>query len=146
MEAILNYLGLGGFAVLLLSIFVEISPIKINPIQWMGNTFNRGLKTSIDRTESKLDEHIAQSYRNKIMIFQRELLEGKNFSQEEFDECIDACDAYEEYVKQNKLKNGKATLAIEYIKSSYKLCQASGDFIDISSKSKEANEALKKEA
>lgn len=119
MAEIADYFGVAGISLVLLAVFVEITPIKINPIRWLGDHLN---KTSIElskRTEKKLDEHIAQSYRDKILSFQNSLRFGLKFTYEEWNEVIDACDAYEKYVEENKLKNGKADLAIKYIKGKY---------------------------
>lgn len=119
MAEIADYFGVAGISLVLLAVFIEITPVKINPIRWLGDHLN---KTSIElskRTEKKLDEHIAQSYRDKILSFQNSLRFGLKFTYEEWNEVIDACDAYEKYVEENKLKNGKADLAIKYIKGKY---------------------------
>ena len=109
---------------------VEISPIKISPLKWLGNKLNADVKKKQDeieakltKVEGKLDEHVAQSYRNKILSFQNECLNGTKHTKEEFDEVIDACNLYEVYVRDNKLKNDKCELAICYIKRVYQKCQ-----------------------
>lgn len=131
MSQILNYLGVGGFALVFLSVFVEITPIKVNPIQWLGSRLFKVQTDKMDRIEKKIDEHIAQSYRNKILAFQNECLNGQRHTQEQFDEVLDACEAYEEYTKANKMSNGKAKLAIDYIKRVYSKCQDSRDFVNL---------------
>lgn len=136
MAEILNYLGVAGFAVILLSVFIEITPIKINPIQWLGSQLFAGLRKDVKVINDKLDEHIAQSYRDKIMSFQNELLNGQLHTQEEFDEVIDACDDYEEYIRTNALKNGKANAAIAYIRRMYNKCLDERAFINLSREEK----------
>lgn len=131
MAQIINYFGMGGTILILLAVFIEITPIKINPIQWLGNHWNMGIKSDVDKINSKLDEHIAQSYRNKILDFQKEILRGERHSQEEFDEVIEACEAYEKYIKDNELSNGKCEHAIKYINHTYDKCLDKKDFVDL---------------
>jgi len=87
-----------------------------------------GTQAQITKIEKKLDEHIAQSYRNKILNFQNELLRKERHSFEQFSEVLDAIDSYEAYCKENNVTNHKCTLAIDYIKSVYKQCQCESDF------------------
>lgn len=131
MESILNYLGVGGILFIILSVFIEIVPIKVYPIKWLGERLNAGMKERTDKLEKKLDEHIAQSYRNKILLAQSDLLNKRLFTQEEFDEVIDACTAYESFCKDNEVVNDKCTLAIRYIKRTYEYCQNNRSFINL---------------
>lgn len=107
---------------------VEITPIKISPLQWVGKRINAETLNRLDKVEEKLDEHIAQSYRNKILSFQNECLKDIKHTKEEFDEVLEACELYEEYVKANELKNDKCGLAIKYIKQTYMRCLNSRSF------------------
>lgn len=90
------------------------------------------LKQSTDGINKKLDEHIAQSYRNKILSFQNSCLRGERHSYEEFNEVIEAIQNYSDYVEKNNVKNEKCTLAIEYIRNIYKNCQNQSDFAPMS--------------
>lgn len=131
MAQILNYLGVGGISVIILSVFVEIVPVKVYPIKWLGNHLNAGAIERTDKLEKKLDEHIANSSRAKIFSFQNELLNGINHTQEQFDEVIDACSEYEKFCEDNKVVNGKCKLAIQYIKNTYESCQANRSFLNL---------------
>ena len=65
----------GWFTIfIIISLFVEIVPFKVNPIGWLGDRLNAPMYKKVAKIESKLDEHIAQSYRNKILAFQDLLL------------------------------------------------------------------------
>lgn len=125
--------GVGGWLaiVIILSMFVEVVPfIKINPVAWLGERLNASMYSRVDKIEKKLDQHIAQSYRNKILSFQDSLLlDGSaTFTKEQYDEVIDAIQLYEEYCKDNDIDNDKCVLAIEYIKKCYKECQEHRSF------------------
>lgn len=128
----LTNLGVGGWLsiVVVLSLLIEVTPISINPIGWLGERLNAKMYKRVDKIEEKLDQHIAQSYRNKILAFQDNiLLEGcYKFTKEQYDEVIDSITAYEEYCKENDIDNDKCKLAIEYIKRCYADCQNNRSF------------------
>lgn len=122
--------GIMVFVIILLSI-VQITPIKINPISWLGKTLNKDLSAKVEQNSKDLAEHIAQDHRNKIFRFQNELINGISHTKEEFDEVLDACAYYEDYVEKNELTNGKSIEAIKYIRNVYQKCLRSGDFVNI---------------
>lgn len=125
-------LSVGGWLAVfvILSLVVEITPIKINPVAWLGERLNAPMYKRVDKIERKLDQHIAQSYRNKILAFQDNLLlDGScTFTKEQYDEVIDSISLYETYCDENKIDNDKCVLAIEYIKKCYKECQNNRSF------------------
>lgn len=86
------------------------------------------IKEQIEKTSKKLDEHIAQSHRNKILEFQNSCFRGERHSYEEFQEVLDAIQYYEEFVETNKVKNEKCKMAIKYIRGIYESCQEQSDF------------------
>lgn len=125
-------LSVGGWLAVfvILSMFIEISPIKLNPVAWLGERLNAKMYKRVDKIENKLDQHIAQSYRNKILAFQDSLLlDGSStFTKEQYDEVIDAITLYESYCKENDIDNDKCVLAITYIKRCYTECQNNRSF------------------
>lgn len=130
-ETITN-LTIGGWLAffIIVSLFIEIIPVKINPVGWLGERLNATMYKRVDKIEKKLDEHIAQSYRNKILAFQDSLLlQGcSKFTKEQYDEVLLAITDYENYCKNNDVKNDKCVLAIKYIKRSYTECQNGRSF------------------
>ena len=121
----------GWFTIfIIISLFVEIVPFKVNPIGWLGDRLNAPMYKKVAKIESKLDEHIAQSYRNKILAFQDLLLSQSytEFTKEQYDEVIEAIGNYENYCKENEITNDKCTLAINYIKRCYTECQNKRNF------------------
>lgn len=126
--------GVVAVVVIILSL-IEITPIKLSPLAWVGKRVNKEVNARMDKMEkgmssfgSKLDEHIAQSYRNKILSFQGELLANQKHTLEEFNEVIEACQKYEKHCKENKVENDKCTLAINFIKWSFSECQKKHNF------------------
>lgn len=130
-----GHLTMGGWLALVViaSMLVEITPIKINPVQWLGNRLNTGIMKRVDAIERKVDDHIAQDFRNKILDFQNGLLiNGYTFyTQEQYSEVLEAINSYEHYCKTNNLNNDKCRLAIEYIERCYIKCLDSESFANL---------------
>lgn len=128
----ISQISIGGWVsvLVIISLFIEITPIKINPIGWLGRRLNASMNEKVEKIEQKVDEHIAQSFRNKILAFQDSiLLQGpSSFTQEQYNEVIDAITKYEKYCKENNIDNDKCVLAIGYIKRSYTHCQNNRSF------------------
>lgn len=116
-------LSLSGWTslVLILCMFIEITPVKINPIGWFGKRLNKDMYARVDKIEKKLDTHIAEGYRNYILNFQRELLNDENtqFTFEEWKKAINNCQDYEKYCEDNNIDNDIITQAIEFIRAEY---------------------------
>lgn len=128
-------LSVGGWLSIFIigSLFIEISPIKINPIGWLGEHLNAPMYKRVNKIEAKLDEHIAQSYKNKISSFQDLLLtQGCTaFTKEQYDEVLDAIRDYEKHCEDNHVQNDKYVLAIAYIKNCYSECQNNRSFASL---------------
>ena len=112
------------------SVFIQIIPIKINPwdklLKWAGDRINHNVNQKIDTLEKKLDDHIAadttrmvDDIRNTILVFANECSRGIVHSKEQFRFIVSKCDAYEQYVEDNHLKNGVITEATRLIKETY---------------------------
>lgn len=112
------------------SVFIQIIPIKINPwdkiLKWAGDRINHNVNQKIDKLEKKLDDHIAtdtarmvDDIRNTILVFANECSRGIVHSKEQFRFIVSKCDAYEQYVEDNHLKNGVITEATRLIKETY---------------------------
>lgn len=128
---------IGGWVsvIVILSLFVEISPIKLNPIAWLGTKLFAPVYGKIDKIDKKLDEHVASSYRTKILTFQDLLLtpglDYTCFTKEQYDEVIDAITKYEKHCKDNDLDNGKCLMAESYIKRCYTKCLNDKSFAEL---------------
>lgn len=153
MEAIMNATigqliggGLGIIAVL--SIFIEVTPIKINPVSvilnWIGRRTNKELFDKIEELEDKVadindnqkaleadfSERNAINCRVRILRFADELRRKVRHSQESFDQVFDDIDVYEKYCEEHpEFKNNKTITAKERIKAVYDGCMEQNDFL-----------------
>ena len=113
----------------IVGLFVEIAPIKISPLAWIGRRINRDINKRVESMQSDLQEHIADDMRTYILDFQNQCLNKRKHTLEEFKRAYKMCDKYERYIEENNLKNSEATDAIAYIKRIYNHCLDSGDFV-----------------
>ncbi|MBF1551822.1 MAG: hypothetical protein HXO08_09275 [Prevotella salivae] len=122
------------------SVFIQIIPIKINPwdkiLKWAGDRINHSVNQKIDTLEKKLDDHIAtdtarriDDVRNNILIFANECSRGIVHSKEQFRFIVSKCDAYEQYIEDNHLKNGVIAEATKLIRDTYQNRLKNDDFL-----------------
>lgn len=130
----------------ILCTFIQISPIKLNPwdilLGWIGERFNSGMNkkidkidTRVDKMEKQIDEHIkdnkheeVQKKRQYLVEFVTEGVNGKRHTKESFETAIRACDEYEQFVKDNNIKNGVINSTIQAIRTKYEEHLIKADF------------------
>lgn len=130
-------IGNGGFWTALIIIvltLVEITPIKINPLSWIGNLFNKELVNKIDGLQEEVknvkkdminfreesNERNTTFCRARILRFGDEILHGVPHSKEHYDQIMLDIDSYEEYcLVHQEYKNNVAVATIKRIKKRY---------------------------
>lgn len=126
-------LGLGaGTMLLILGVFIEWTPLKLNPIGWLGRRFNKHIEDKVDVIQSELVSHMAGEYRTRILKFQNECIKRRKHTKEEFDSVLGVCRKYEALIKKYSLENGECVMAMAYIRRVYDHCLDTGDFVDLS--------------
>lgn len=98
---------------------IEVTPIKFSPLQWIGKRLNAEALIRITKMEKKLDEHIAESYRNNILRVQDKLLRSELLTREEWEKALKNCEDYERYIRENNLSNDLVNEAMKYIHRKY---------------------------
>ena len=133
-------LGGGGVTVVLLSL-IQIAPVQLNPWSWIakriGRAINAEVLEQVQRTEKKLDEHIAQDdaaratqERAYILAFNRQLMAGELHTREEFWEALASIDRYHTYCDAHpEYPNERAVHAIHNIGRVYDERQRKNDFL-----------------
>ena len=135
MEELLN-LSLGQIAgsgisiLLLLSLFIEIVPVKISPLGWIGSRLNQGVLQRVGALEKQVAEQTAISARARILRFGEELLRGVEHTKEHFDSILKDIKMYEAYCeKHREFENGITEPIIERIKEVYRDRLRKNDFL-----------------
>ena len=128
-----------------LSLVIEITPIKLNPLSWLakkiGKAFNgeimkemSNLKTEMSNVNKEVKdikkdvadireeakEREATNRRTRILEFGDEILHGVNYSKEHFDQILLDVTSYENYCDEHPhYMNSVAEATIKHIKKVY---------------------------
>lgn len=133
--------GKAVLALLVLSVFIEFVPVKINPLstalRWIGDKMNGDLIKKVDSLEQKVDvlkkkqdEERAENRRVRILRFGDELLHDKRHSKESFDQTLKDISDYEDYCHAHpEFKNDMTVSTTEVIKEQYKKCFKEHSFL-----------------
>lgn len=134
-----------GIVLFLASWGIELTPkIKWNPwtalFKWIGEKFNTHIDTKLEtvreeiktvdtkvtKVQTELTKHMAESEkkalqdaRNTILDFSNACMNGRRHTKEQYEFMINQCDKYEEYINENKVKNGVIETAIKEIRRLY---------------------------
>lgn len=122
-------------------IFIEISPIKINPlsalIQWFGNAFQKdtrkqlaSISIKLEDVSERIDKIELNDMRSAILDFSNSCMNERRHTKEEFEHIIDLHSQYEEIISKRGLKNGRVDLAFRYISELYTKCLNENSFLD----------------
>lgn len=141
---------MGGSAgvFVLLSLFIEITPVKIYPVsaflRWLGKKLNaevlnkvRGLDEKVSELDAKInqvrdadEEKGIIDSRVRILQFGDEVRRGVKHSQEHFDQILADMSAYDRYCKDHpSFKNEKTVLTSQRIRAVYTKCLEEDDFL-----------------
>ena len=131
----------GAGMIALVSVFIEITPVKINPVSkflaWLGRKINGEVISKVDKLENQIttmqkvnDEQEAINCRYRILRFGDEVKHGTRHSQEHFEQILADIDAYEIFCKDHKdFKNNKTRVTTERILDVYRECVETDDFL-----------------
>lgn len=134
--------------VVVLSMIIQVTPIKINPWSAIGRQLKtfflsdilqeiKEMKADIKATEEKLDKHIqenneetARKWRHDILEFCNQELNHKRHTKEQWDDVLPSCAEYERFCERNNIINEKATKAIKELNRRYEMHMANEDFLE----------------
>lgn len=139
--------GLAGL-IALISIFIEITPIKVNPIShilsWIGKRTTKDVMDQFSVVEKKVqdlsDQFDEMSYlmgernaiacRVRILQFGDECRRNRQHSKEMFDQVLEDIDVYEKFCADHEeFRNNKTVLTTERIKEAYQKCLKDNTFL-----------------
>ena len=124
-----------------LSAFIEITPIKINPVsavlKWIGSKINGEVIDKVDKLESDIKrieytegERYAKSARTRVLRFGDEIIHGVRHSKEHFDDILLDIHDYDTYCQNHpEFENDRMQLTAMHIKETYAKCMKENSFI-----------------
>ena len=126
--------------IIALGIFVEIVPVKFNPlssiVKWIGNCLNSETKEQLSSIFEKLenlsyriDEIEINDMRSTILDFANSCMNERKHTKEEFEHVIDVHSQYTDIISERGLTNGRVDLAFKYISELYTKCLNENSFL-----------------
>lgn len=124
-----------------LSAFIEITPIKINPIssilKWIGSKINGEVISKVNKLESDINrieytegERYAKSARTRVLRFGDEVIHGVRHSKEHFDDILLDIHDYDAYCDEHpEFENDRMVLTAKHIKETYAKCMKENSFL-----------------
>lgn len=123
-----------------LGVFIEISPIKINPcsslFRWIGDCMNKNtreqlaaISAKLNNVSDRIDKIEINDMRSAILDFQNSCTVRRH-TREEFEHIIDLHSQYEQIIKEKHIENGRINLAFEYISRLYEQSLEEDSFLD----------------
>ena len=131
---------LGVWALVGISL-IQIAPIPINPwsnlAKFLGRAINGEVLEKVNKLETKLnkrekieDERYIKGCRNRILIFNDEILNDIGHSKEGYDNVLADVTEYEHYCNTHPdFPNAQAVMAIANIKKRYDKHMTDHDFL-----------------
>ncbi len=141
-----KYIAVIISAIGILSIFVEISKVKLNPwkmlFEFIGRSLNRDVKNELDNIkgliksqgehlreiEMTVDMNEIKRIRAEIFAFADSCKLGEKHTKEAFLHIIDIHADYEELLDKHSMTNGRISLDYDYIMNVYQECVKKGVF------------------
>ena len=90
---------------------------------------NHDIKEQLDKIGKDLQQHKVESWRHEILTFANECMNRRKHTKEEFDNFFETHSDYEEYIKANKLENGRVDMAHKYVSNVYMRRCEKNDFL-----------------
>ena len=123
-----------------LSVFVEIAPVKVRPVTaflaWLGRKINGAVLGKVERLEQKLDELDRKTDENEVDRIRWESLDfanscrgGQRHTKDAFDHIIAQNTKYHRMIQARGMQNGQVDLEFEYIADIFRRCLRESDFL-----------------
>lgn len=133
--------GLAAAVITVLGVFIEISPIKINPLtalfRWAGNALNgntskqlNSMTRQLDDISDRIDKIEINDMRSTLLDFANSCMNKRSHTKEEFEHMIDLHTQYEDTISKKSMRNGRVDLAFKYISDLYTECLNDNSFLD----------------
>ena len=115
------------------SLFIQISPIKINPwsalFKWIGNILTGDIKTKLDEITKEVRDNEKDRIRWEILDFANSCHNGRKHTKDEFRHINKLNQKYIKLLKQTKDTNGEFEVEYQYIQDLYTERTRKNDFL-----------------
>lgn len=128
-EIVSHIAAISPAVLLILGLFVQIAPVKVNPISWLGKQLNKDTLERVDKLERHINNNRMKSIRWEILSFANSCKNHKKHSKDEFLHIIDIHSEYERLCEQNGFTNGVVDVEYTYILEVYTKCREEDSFI-----------------
>lgn len=107
---------------------VEITPIKLSPLNWIGKRMNRDVTKRIDKLEKQFIESECDTKRTEILDFANSCRNGRKHTVEEWDHIIESLGKYERLCEDYKIENDRMPVNAKYLRELYTKLSLDGKF------------------
>lgn len=118
-----------------LGVVVEVTPIKVSPLKWIGRRLNSELRVDVQNIEKRISdlEHKQvqkdiEAKRKLILDFANSLRQDKKHTVEEYENVIRTIDDYILLCEKYNIKNGYINIQAKYINDTYYMLSKTGKF------------------
>ncbi|WP_346697871.1 hypothetical protein [Thomasclavelia spiroformis] len=118
-----------------LGVVIEVTPIKVSPLAWIGRRLNSDLKEDVKNLEKRISDmeqkqiqKDIEAKRKLILDFANSLRQDKKHTVEEYENVIRTIDDYILLCEKYKIKNGYITIQAKYINDTYYMLSKTGKF------------------
>lgn len=107
-------------AIIVLGMFVEIIPVKISPLAWLGKRLNKSTNDRLDKLEKKVEDNDIDTIRNRILASEALLRKGEIFTEKQWENLYQDITKWNNYHNTHQELNGFLKVVIENINVYYK--------------------------
>lgn len=107
---------------------VEITPIPLSPLNWIGKRMNRDMTKRIDKLEKQFIESECDTKRTEILDFANSCRNGRKHTAEEWDHIIESLGKYERFCEEYKIDNDRMPVNAKYLRELYTKLSLDGKF------------------
>lgn len=119
--------------IVILSLFIEITPIKWNPLssafKWLGRKLTARIEDDLAAIHKEIEENEKDRIRWEILDFANSCRNGKKHTKDEYQHIMALNDKYTKLLAKTHDKNGVFEAEYEYIKKLYAERQMKNDFL-----------------
>lgn len=141
METLLGFFGEHWQAIgLVAAVFIDISPVKLEPVKWALRTVGRLLNADVSRElqsvksaqqfqQQTIDHNEMDRIRWEILAFANSCRHGCLHTKDEFQHIIAQRDKYERLCQKHSVANGVFDAEYEYILRINRRCQDENTYL-----------------